>query len=146
MLMAVAISSAHAGENDFIYVDRMPKARGDLERTLTHKEERGALRIVQKVFVEDHDHALIRTYVMTADCREKAVDDDSPRRSSPKVYVTAIKYLPKKPATFAVAGLHDIYKEVYVVDGDGKVRLYEDVAAQSMPELAEAFKPACVLI
>ncbi len=152
----LGVSTAFGGESKFIFVDRMPEARGALERTLTHQDERGGLRIVQEVFVEDYEHALIQTYVMAGHCPNETLDGDPEKGSyratspkiptSPKIYVTAIKYLPKKPATFAVAGLHDLYKDVYVVDRDGKIRLYEDVAPQSMLELSEAFKPACVLI
>jgi len=148
--MGVVISSAYGGENKFIFVDRMPEVRGALERSLTHQDEPGGLQVVQRVFVEDYEHALIQTYVMAAQCPNGDLDDeakrDSDQHSSSKIYITAIKYLPKRPATFAVAGLHDLYKDVYVIDRDGKIRLYEDVAPQSMLELSEAFEPVCALI
>lgn len=140
--VSMAFSPAFGGENKFIFVDRMPKAPGVLQRTLVFQDERDGLRTVQNVFAEDYQHALILAFVMSAYCSH----DDSDQDKAPKIYVTAIKYLPKKLATFAVAGLHDIYKDVYVADKDGRTRLYEDVAPQSMLELSEAFKPACVRI
>ncbi len=129
---------ARATEDRFIYVDRMPAIRGELRRSIEVDDE-GGERIAQEVFAEDFEHAVIETYVLTIACGTGQADASEAGRT----YIVAIKYPPKRPKTFAVATLHDIYKEVYVLDQAGRIRLYEDVQAQSMLTLSERFKPAC---
>ncbi len=140
--IGLAIAPVLGGQDDFIFVNRMPEILGDVQRTLTFRDEQDGLQVVQTVFAEHHAHASVQTFVMAAYCR----DDEHREDATPKIYIMAIKYPPKKPATFAIARLHDFYKEVYVSDRDGKIRLYEDVPPQSMLDLSEAFKPACVRI
>lgn len=141
-LIGLFISPVFGGENDYIFVDRMPQTLGELQRTLTYQDEQDGLEVEQTLFAEDFAHALVQTFVMTAHCP----DEGAGQTSMPKIYIMAIKYPPKNPATFAVARLHDIYKEVYVTDRNGKIRLYEDVAPQSMLDLSETFKPTCIRI
>lgn len=138
--LAAAVAPASAGEDTFIYVDRMPDVRGELKRTITADDERHGQKIVQDLYAEDFEHAVIETYVLTIDCSDGAAE------TAPRTFIVALKYPPKKPSTFAVATLHDIYKEVYVEDRGGRIRLYEDVAGQSMLTLSERFKPACLPI
>ncbi|MGI9503660.1 MAG: hypothetical protein ACR2RE_11455 [Geminicoccaceae bacterium] len=129
---------ARATEDRFIYVDRMPAIRGELRRSIEVDHEDGE-RIAQEVFAEDFEHAVIETYVVTIACGTGQADTSEAGRT----YIVAIKYPPKRPKTFAVATLHDIYKDVYVLDQAGRIRLYEDLQAQSMLTLSERFKPAC---
>ena len=133
-VLAGSMMSASATEDRFIYVDRMPEIRGEHKRTLQVDDQDSGQKIVQELFAEDFEHAIIETYVLKVACGPDA---------NPETYIVALKYPPKKPANFAVATLHDIYKEVYVEDRDGKVRLYEDVQGQSMLNLSERFQPAC---
>lgn len=130
-------ASASATEDRFIYVDRMPDIRGEHKRTLTVDDEDGAQRIVQERYALDFEHAVIETYVLSVACGQ-GVDL--------RPYILAVRYPPKKPATFAVATLHDIYKEVYVEDRSGRIRLYENVRGQAMLTLSERFKPSCLPI
>ena len=140
-LAAVALAGpSGATEDRFIYVDRMPDIRGEHVRTIAGDDEEGGLRIVQDLYALDFEHALIETYVLKVACTGGGRDVE------PRTYITAVKYPPKKPATFAVATLHDIYKEVYVEDGSGRIRLYEDVQGDAMLQLSERFKPACLPI
>jgi hypothetical protein len=138
VLFLTASAASIAGEDTFIFVDKLPDIRGDHQRKLTAKDEQNGLRIDQDVYAEDFDHAWIQTFVMAARCLDEKAE------AATRAYIVAIKYPPKKPATFAIAGLHDIYKEVYVEDRSGRIRLYEDVPAQSMLEIFDRFKPVCV--
>lgn len=130
-------SPSSATEDEFIYVDRMPAIRGELVRTIKGDDGNGGHRIEQDLYAEDYEHAAVETYVLKIACGGE---------TTPKPYILAIKYPPKKPATFAIATLHDIYKEVYVEDPNGRIRLYEDVQGQNMLTLSERFKPTCLPI
>ena len=132
-----ATGPTSAGEDEFIYVDRMPAVRGEHKRAITVDDGRSGQTIVQDLYAEDFDHAVIETYVLTVACGDGAA------ATTPRTYIVALKYPPKKPSTFAVATLHDIYKEVYVEDRRGRIRLYENVQGQSMLALSERFMPAC---
>ncbi len=132
--LIIAVASLSATEDRFIYVDRMPEIRGEHQRTLAFDDEDSGQKITQELFAEDFEHAVIETYVLTVACGPNA---------GPRTYIIALKYPPKKPSNFTVATLHDIYKEVYVEDRAGKIRLYEDVQGQSMLDLSERFQPAC---
>ncbi|MGI9486817.1 MAG: hypothetical protein ACR2RF_13240 [Geminicoccaceae bacterium] len=133
--LGVLTASVSAIEDRFIYVDRMPDVRGEHKRTLALDNEDNGQKIVQELFAEDFKHAVIETFVLSITCAPDA---------GPRTYIIAIKYPPKKPASFAVATLHDIYKEVYVEDRNGRIRLYEDVHGRSMLDLSERFLPACL--
>lgn len=137
-LVVLMAAKGVAGELDYIIVDRMPAVRGDLERSISATDEARGVHVTQDRFNEDFDHAWIQTFVSSAQCLE------SMSGTSAEPYLLAIKYPPKKPATFAIAGLHDMYKDVYVRDQGGKIRLYENVDARSMIELSEAFLPRCI--
>jgi hypothetical protein len=134
-MAASPLNASSASEDRFIYVDRMPATRGELMRSVSGEDGEGGLRLQQDLYAEDYEHAVIETYVLKAACGEER---------EPKTFIHAIKYPPKNPSTFAVATLHDIYKDVYVLDGSGKIRLYEDVQGQQMLTLTERFKPACL--
>ncbi|MEM7045332.1 MAG: hypothetical protein AAF543_21185 [Pseudomonadota bacterium] len=136
--LAISAGRSDATEDIFIYVDRMPDIQGEHIRTIAGDDEEGGLRIEQDLYALDFEHAVIETYVLKAACA--GGDQDV----QPRTYIVAVKYPPKKPATFAVATLHDIYKEVYVEDERGKIRLYEDIQGQQMLTLSERFKPACL--
>lgn len=129
-----------ADESEFIFVDRMPDIRGELKRRIAHQDQKSSQRTVQTMHAEDFAHAIIETYVLTVTCAAGAAD------KALEPYLVAVKYPPKKPSTFAVATLHDIYKEVYVLDRSGRIRLYENIAGQSMLTLSERFKPVCLPI
>ena len=124
-----------ATEDRFIYVDRMPAIRGELVRRISGDDGDGGRRILQDLYAEDYEHAVIETYVLKVACGSE---------NEPKTFIHAIKYPPKRPTTFAIATLHDLYKEVYVEDRSGKIRLYEDVQSQQMLTLSDRFKPACL--
>lgn len=137
LALTASMKAPSATEDKFIYVDRMPEIRGEHARSITGEDGESGHKIVQDLYAEDYDHAVIETYVLKVACGPDA---------GPQTYIVAIKYLPKKPATFTVATLHDIYKEVYVEDRSGKVRLYEDIQSQQMLTLSERFKPNCLPI
>lgn len=139
-LIAPATTPVSAGEDEFIYVDRMPEIRGEHKRTLSADDENSGHRIVQDLYAEDFEHAVIETYVLAVACAGE------PAKAALQTYVVAVKYPPKRPATFELATLHDIYKEVYVEDRNGRVRLYEDVQGREMITLSERFRPGCVPI
>lgn len=146
LALIAVMTSLSATEDRFIYVDHMPEIRGEHKRTLAFDDEDSGQKITQELFAQDFDHAVIETYVLTVACGPSVGRGPDVSRGpdvGPRTYIIALKYPPKKPSNFAVATLHDIYKEVYVEDLTGKVRLYEDVQGQSMLDLSERFKPAC---
>ncbi len=134
-LVSAPLKALSATEDRFIYVDRMPSIRGELVRTISGEDGEGGHQIEQDLYAEDFEHAVIETYVLKIACGSE---------TELKTYIHAIKYPPKKPATFTIATLHDIYKEVYVEDGSGRIRLYEDVQGRQMLTLSDRFKPACL--
>lgn len=137
VLIATSITRVDASEDKFIYVDRMPETRGELESKATYDDQESGHKIVQTLYTEEFDHAFIETYVYELGCLGVVKD------AGLSTYIVAIKYPPKKPSTFAVATLHDIFKEVYVEDWSGRIRLYEDVGGQAMLTLSDRFKPDC---
>ena len=125
-------------EEEFTLVDRMPPVAGELERSIAQLEAESGLTFTQKVYVQDFDKAALFTYVTEARCGEGAAGTAP---SGP--FIVALRYIIKRPQNFSTAVLHDIYKEVYVEDLDGRVRLYENLRGPEMIELTESFKPAC---
>ena len=140
--LAILTSAVKLGatEDQFIYVNRMPEVRGEHQRTIRVVDEERGQTIMQDLYREDFEHALIETYILKIAC------DGGAKKVDPEAFIIAFKYPPKKPETFAVATLHDIYKDVYVRDGSGRIRLYEDVHGQAMLELSERFRPDCLPI
>ncbi len=130
---------ASASEDKFTYVDRMPEMRGELESKAAYDDPKSGHRVVQTRYAQEFDHASIVTYLYDLACLGDA-------EAALRTYIVAVKYPPKKPSTFAVATLHDIFKEVYVEDWNGRIRLYEDVGGQAMLTLSERFKPTCLPI
>ena len=129
---------ALGSEEDFILVDRMPAVEGELQRTISQREEESGLTFTQKVYLRDFEKAALFTYVTRADC---AAGPAGAEASKP--FIVALRYIIKRPQNFSTAVLHDIYKEVYVEDLDGRIRLYENLRGPEMAELTESFKPAC---
>jgi len=135
----LALSSQALGtEEKFTLVDRMPPVEGELQRSISQQEEGSGLTFTQKVYVQDFDKAALFTYVTEANCAEGVAGAEA---SDP--FIVALRYIIKRPQNFSTAVLHDIYKEVYVEDLDGRVRLYENLRGPEMIELTESFKPAC---
>lgn len=129
-----------AGEDDFILVDRMPKILGEKMRSQILEDEDRGIEIVQDIYSEQFAHAWVETFVLMVSCLDK------PEEPRPSPHIVAIKYLPKKPESFAIATLHDIYKEVYLDAGEERIRLYEDVSGHEMVELSERYMPKCIRI
>lgn len=124
-------------EEKFTLVDRMPPVEGALQRTISEQEESG-LTFTQKVYLQDFGDAALFTYVTEANCAEGVAEIEA---SGP--FIVALRYIIKRPQDFSTAVLHDIFKEVYVEDREGRVRLYQDLRGPEMIELTENFKPAC---
>ena len=126
---------APASEEAFVHVSGMPPVEGDLRRSLTNKDAATGLTFTQDVYVLHLDALDVVTYVTAARCNEAG--------AAARPFIVALKYLPRKPQSFAAAGLHDIYKEVYVEDRDGRIRLYEDMSGRAMIELTRNYSPSC---
>ncbi len=138
LVVGLALSSSALGsEEKFTLVDRMPQVEGELQRTISEQEDSG-LTFTQKVYLQDFGDAALFTYVTEANCAEGMPEVEA---SAP--FIVALRYIIKRPQDFSTAVLHDIFKEVYVEDRDGRVRLYQDLRGPQMIELTESFKPAC---
>lgn len=136
-LLGIA-APALASEELFTYVDGLPAVEGELQRSLSNDEAETGLRFRQEVYRRDLEAGSVLTFVMTARCLR------GPARDQPqRPFIVALRYVAKNPQSFAVAGLHDIYKEVYVEDLEGRFRRYEDMTGAAMVELTHGFKPLC---
>ncbi len=139
LVMILALAWPVMGtEEKFTLVDRMPSVEGELQRSISQQEADSGLTFTQKVYLQDFGDAALFTYVTEANCAEGVA---SIKASSP--FIVALRYIIKRPQDFSTAVLHDIYKEVYVEDREGRVRLYQDLRGPEMIELTESFKPAC---
>ncbi len=132
------VPTAFGTEEDFIYVSAMPPTQGEIRDSLSRADEASGLTFTKQVYVVRAEGLYIVTHVATASCvtgpeAEPAV----------KPYIMAIQYLPAQPQTFSAAGLHDVFKEVYVRDLEGKIRLYTDMHGTAMSEMTDRFKPIC---
>ncbi|MEM9626371.1 MAG: hypothetical protein AAGA21_09080 [Pseudomonadota bacterium] len=136
LAFALAAAPVTATEDRFIYVDRMPSMQGEPESREAYEDPENGHRVVQTLYSEEFEHAFIKTYLFELACLDEA-------ETALRTYIVAVKYPPKKPSSFAVATLHDVFKEVYVEDWNGRIRLYEDVGGQAMLTLTERFKPTC---
>ncbi len=130
--------AAFGTEEDFVYVTTMPPARGELRDAVSRIDEGSGLTFTKQVYVVRAEDLYIVTHVATASCA-----DGAGSAVAVKPFIMAIQYLPTQPQTFSAAGLHDLFKEVYVRDLDGKIRLYEDMHGTAMGELTDRFKPVC---
>ena len=130
-----------ATEENFAFIERMPSPDGTEFKTVTQQQPATGMVISQTVFRQDLPDLIIDTYVVRAGCEAggKLSADVEP-------YIVAVKYKPRNPKAFAVAMLHDIYKQVFVRDRDDKVRAYDDLNGREMIDLTETFKPDCPAI
>ena len=129
---------AAATEEDFAFVDHMPHPDGAKISTVTREEPEAGLVISQTIFRQDLRDLVIDTYVVAARCEARG---NAPTGDTP--YIVAVKYKPRDPKTFAVATLHDIYKQVFVRDRENRIRAYDDLNGREMIDLTETFKPDC---
>ena len=136
--MSLICTPVGASEEDFAFIDQMPSPDGVKVSTITREEPAKGFVISQTIFRQDMPDVIIDTYVMRAQCKS---DDDTLVDQEP--YIVAVKYKPLKPKVFAVATLHDIYKQVYVRDRDNRIRAYDDLNGREMVDLTETFKPEC---
>jgi hypothetical protein len=142
--LAIAIvgatgSSAAANEEAFVFVSKMPVVEGSRIRTVTRQDSDTGMNLTQTTYRHDTGRFVVATFVVTADCFDPATVGDA---ENP--FIIAVKYQPKDPKAFSVAGLHDIFKDVYVRDRQGRVRAFENMGGREMIELTETFKPECI--
>lgn len=137
-VLILLTGAGEAKEDEFIYVDRMPEAQGTLTEDVSGELDDLDLVIGKRVFRQDFEDWVIATHVMLATCSSSAAPPDD------RPYILAIQYLPRRPNSMEMAGLHDVYKEVYVEDRDGRVRLYEDMTGHDMIDLTSRFRPVCL--
>jgi hypothetical protein len=125
-----------ASELEFSFQSRMPDAAGGLERSVTASDPLQGLSVTKRIFTLEAGDLAIRTHVAEITCGEAGIVPG-------KRYMTALQYLQREPQSFAAAALLDGYREVYVEDEAGRIRLYRDVPGYAMAELTERFRPAC---
>ena len=139
LLLVLLTSNAALGtEEDFIQVDRMPKVEGTLQRSISRQDEATGLTYTQRIYEQDFPQGILFTYVTEAVCEDKGTGS-----VPPKPYIIAYRYVIKKPQAFSAVTLHDIFKEVYVEDREGRIRLYENMSGPAMIELSDNYRPSC---
>ena len=122
LVLAIAAGShipAMATEEDFVFASQMPPVEGAAIRTVTREEPETGITFTQTTYRQDTAAFAIATFVVQASC---ASPENGPAPAGP--YIVAVKYQPRSPKAFSVAGLHDIFKEVYVRDRQGRIRAY----------------------
>jgi len=139
-LMLFALTGhALAGEEDFDFGTGMPPIEGKAIRTVERADKASGLTFSQTIYRHDTSSFTVSTFVVEASCADP---DKMPSPSEP--YIIAVKYQPKSPKTFAVAGLHDIYRDVFARDREQSIRIYRNMGGREMIELTETFRPACL--
>ena len=138
LLVLLSAGPVSATEEDFVQVDRMPEVEGTLQRSITRQDEDTGLTYTQRVYEQDFPQGILFTYVTEAACEEAGSGAPAPRP-----YIIAYRYVIKKPQAFSAVTLHDIFKEVYVEDREGRIRLYENMSGPAMIELSDNYRPSC---
>lgn len=128
----------HSREDQFIFVDRTPTIVGALKEQFSRHDPEHDLSYAKEVYQAETDTHFIVTHISKVACGTASLTN--PKSS----YLMAIQYLPRVPKSFLDATRHDYFKEVYVMDENERVRLYEDVTGHQMLELTERFRPVCV--
>ena len=136
--MLLIMPSAFGTEEDFVYVSAMPPTQGEMRDSISRTDEASGLTFTKQVYVVRAEGLYVVTHVATAACATT-----SKNQPAAKPFIMAIQYLPTQPQTFSAAGLHDVFKEVYVRDLKGKIRLYADMHGTAMSEMTDRFKPIC---
>jgi len=132
-----ALGWAQTREDQFVLLDDMPAVLGELtERVERVNEADGSVHAKEVYRLDTETHRIV-THISSASCTPTADG------TAASFYVMAIQYLPRLPRSFREATLHDYFKEVYVTDTDGRVRLYENLSGAQMIELTERFSPRC---
>lgn len=135
LLLLLSCRPALATEEDFVQVDRMPDVEGTLQRSITRQDEASGLTYTQRVYEQDFPQGILFTYVTEAVCEGMS--------TGTRPYIIAYRYVIKKPQAFSAVTLHDIFKEVYVEDREGRIRLYENMSGPAMIELSDNYRPSC---
>ncbi|MFW5834003.1 MAG: hypothetical protein ACOCYE_07885 [Pseudomonadota bacterium] len=140
VLLAGSLGGPAAGsELAFSFQSRMPEATGVLERSVVARDPAAGLSVTKQVFTQQAGDLAIRTHVAEVTCGEAGV-------APGKRYMTAVQVVQRNPQSFAAAALLDGYREVYVEDETGRIRLYRDVPGYVMAELTDRFRPSCPAI
>lgn len=123
-------------EDKFIYAQDTPPVVGELASSQSHEDEARQLNYSKQEFRYETKSHIIVTHVSKVVCGGTEMLED--------LHIMAIQYLPRVPTSFLDATRHDYYKDVYVRDEEGRLRLYEDVTGMQMVELMARFQPDCV--
>ena len=142
-LLAVAASLLSTGpalgsEENFVYVDRMPSVQGVVKNSVSARDDASGARLAKTIYVQESDGLVIVSHRVAAGCDANAggVRDQAD-------FIVAVQFLPKGPRSFAAAGLHDYFQEVYVKDESDRIRFYANLHGRQMVELTNRFKPSC---
>ena len=142
-LIAVAAAVFSTGpalgsEENFVYVDRMPSVEGDLKSSVSARDDTSGARLAKKVFVRESDGLVVVSHRVAANCNANTGE-----ARDKADFIVAVQFLPKGPRSFAAAGLHDFFQEVYVKDESDRIRFYANLHGRQMVELTNRFKPSC---
>ena len=138
VLVLLSWRPALGTEEEFVQVDRMPEVEGTLQRSITGQDAASGLTYTQRIYEQDFPQGILFTYVTEATCQDVGAGAPAPRP-----YIIAYRYVIKKPQAFSAVTLHDIFKEVYVEDREGRIRLYENMSGPAMIELSDNYRPRC---
>jgi hypothetical protein len=127
---------ALASEEDFVFGTDMPLVEGKAVRTVTREDKPSGLTFRQTIYRQDRGTSVVSTFVVEAGCADAGM--------APAPYIIAIKVQPKSPQSMSVAGLHDVYRDVFVRDRDQRIRIYQNLGGREMAELTETFRPDCL--
>lgn len=140
-VLLLAIPPAYGTEENFVYLDRMPKVQGELESIHSRKDPISGLIFVKKIYRARivHDDFLIHVLEVYCANEKKAIELPGP-------YIVAFQSLPKNPKGYSIMERHASFGEVCVRDLQSKIRLYRNMHARHMVELTHRFLPFCPAI
>lgn len=136
--IASQAQSAGSREDRYIVTQDTPAILGVLQETRSRKNPADQLTHVKEIYLHKTETHRIVTHLSKILC---GLGDETDG-----FHLMAIQYLPNVPKSFKDAQKHDFFKEVYVRDDAGRLRLYEDVNGQQMLELFARFEPNCMVL
>jgi len=140
-VLLLAIPPAYGTEENFVYIDRMPKVRGELESIHSRKDPISGLIFVKEIYRARIVHYDFLIHVLKVYCanEKKPIELPGP-------YIVAFQSLPKNPKDYSIMERHASFGEVCVRDLQSKIRLYRNMKARHMAELTNRFLPICPAI
>lgn len=138
LAMAALATPAAAGELDYVLVSSMPEVTGAVESTLTGVDASSGVTFTRTIHAwRDEGHA-VETHAVRTHCTgvSEVAGIDRP-------FIVAVQHRPLHPRNAAEATLRNLFQEVYIRDGNDRVRLYQNLDRREMATMTDKLLPRC---